>query len=67
MDQQQLTVHPSLAALPSLLHPAHRFILGNIPIYYLQVPRHVVDAIRGPDAPSPPLYAYGAFFSVTCR
>ena len=65
MDQQ-LTMHPSLAALPRLLHPAHRYILGNIPIYYLQVPRHVVDSIRGPNAPSPPLYANGAFFSVTC-
>jgi len=62
-----MIIHPSLAALPSLPPPAHRFILGNIPIYYVQVPRHVVDAIRGPGAPPPPLYAAGLLFSVTRR
>ena len=66
MDQQ-LIMHPSLAALPRLANPAHRCILGNIPIYYQQVPRHAVDAIRGPNAPSPPLYAPRAFSSVTRR
>jgi len=60
MDQQPI-IHPSLAHLPRLPPPAQRRILGNIPIYYLQVPRHVVDAIRGPNAPSPPLYAAEAF------
>jgi len=66
MDQQMI-LHPSLALLPRLPHPAQRFILGNIHIFYLQVPRHVVEAIRGSNAPTPPLYASGAFYPVTRR
>jgi hypothetical protein len=49
-------MHPNIQALTQLPHPGDRTIHGDIPIYYLQVPAHSVDKIRGPDAPDPPLY-----------